>query len=75
MITPYDSYVDLEAGAWTKMRIEVAGTRARLYVNGAAQPCLIVNDLKLGEVRGQIGLWAHVATDAYFSHLKVTETN
>ena len=71
----YESYVDLEAGAWTKMRIEVAGTKARLYVNAAEQPCLIVNDLKLGDVRGQIGLWADIATDAYFSNLKVTQTN
>jgi hypothetical protein len=70
----YESYVDLDPGAWTKMRIEVAGTKARLYVNGAAQPCLIVNDLKLGEARGQIGLWAFIATDAYFSNLKVTGT-
>jgi hypothetical protein len=69
----YESYVDLEAGAWTKMRIEVAGTKARLYVNGAEQPCLIVNGLKLGDVRGQIGLWAYIATDAYFSNLKVTQ--
>ncbi|HWY45171.1 MAG TPA: hypothetical protein VNX66_16855 [Candidatus Sulfotelmatobacter sp.] len=71
----YESYVDLEAGAWTKMKIEVAGTKARLYVNGAEQPCLIVNDLKLGDVRGQIGLWAYIATDAYFSNLKITQKN
>jgi hypothetical protein len=71
----YESYVDLEAGAWTKMKIEVAGAKARLYVNGAPHPCLIVDDLKLGDVRGQIGLWAYVATDAYFSNLKVTRTN
>ncbi len=71
----YESYVDLEAGAWTKVKIQVAWTKARLYVNGATQPCLIVNDLKLGEARGQIGLWAYVATDAYFSNLKVTQTN
>jgi hypothetical protein len=71
----YESYVDLEAGAWTKMRIEIAGTKARLYVNGAGQPCLIVNDLKLGDVRGQIGLWAYIATNAYFSNLKVIQTN
>jgi hypothetical protein len=71
----YESYVDLEAGAWTRMKIEVVGTKARLYVNGAEQPCLIVNDLKLGEVRGQIGLWAFIATDAYFSDLRVTQTN
>jgi len=71
----YESYVDLEPGAWTKMKIEVAGTKARLYVNGAEQPCLIVNDLKLGDVRGQIGLWAFIATDAYFSNLKITRAH
>ena len=71
----YEAYVDLDAGAWTKMRIEIAETKARLYVNGAEQPCLIVNDLKLGDVRGKIGLWAYIATDAYFSNLKVTQTN
>lgn len=67
----YESYADLEAGAWTKMKIEVAGTKAKLYVNGAEQPCLIVNDLRLGNSRGQVGLWAFVATDAYFSNLKI----
>jgi hypothetical protein len=71
----YESYVDLDPGAWTKMKIEVEGAKARLYVNGAEQPCLIVNDLKLGDVRGQMGLWAYIATDAYFSNLKVTQTN
>jgi hypothetical protein len=67
----YESYADLEAGAWTGMKIVVSGTKARLYVNGADQPCLIVNDLKLGEHHGQIALWAHVATEAYFSNLTV----
>ena len=67
----YESYADLETGAWTRMKIEVAGTKAKLYVNGAEQPCLIVNDLRLGDSRGQVGLWAFVATDAYFSNLKI----
>ncbi len=67
----YESYVDLEAGAWTKIKIVVSGTKARLYINGAAEPCLIVNDLKLGESRGQIALWTTVETDAYFSNLTV----
>jgi hypothetical protein len=67
----YESYVDLEAGVWTRMKIVVSGTKAQLYVNGADQPCLIVNDLKRGETHGQIALWAHVATDAYFSNLAV----
>lgn len=68
----YESYADMEAGAWTTMRIEVAGTTARLYVNGASQPCLIVHDLKHGDQAGRIALWAHVETDAYFGPMSVT---
>jgi len=67
----YESYVDLESGAWTKLRIEVAGTKARLYVNGATQPALVVNDLRHGESRGRIALWTRVSSDAYFSNLRV----
>jgi hypothetical protein len=67
----YESYADMEAGAWTRMKIEVDGTRARLYVNGASQPCLIVNDIKHGERPGKIALWAHVETDAYFGEMRV----
>jgi len=65
----YESYVDLEPGVWTAMRIVVSGTRAELYVNGAKQPCLIVTDLKLGNTRGRLALWAHSSTDAYFSRV------
>ena len=67
----YESYVDLEAGAWTHMKIVVSGERAVLYVNGSNQPCLIVNDLKLGETRGQVGFWGEWSTDAYFSNLAI----
>lgn len=68
----YESYVDMEAGAWTKLKIVVSGTKAQLYVNGADQPCLIVNDLKLGETHGQVAIWAHSSTDGYVSNLKIT---
>jgi hypothetical protein len=67
----YESYVDLEPGAWTRIKIVVAGTKARLFVNGADQPCLIVNDLKLGETHGQVALWTGSNTEAYFSNLMV----
>ena len=69
----YESYVDLESGEWTKMRIVVAGTTARLYVNSATQPCLVVNDLKRGVSSGQIALWAHVETDAFFGGVTVRQ--
>jgi hypothetical protein len=67
----YESYVDLEAGAWTRIKIVVSGAKARLYVNGASQPCLIVNDLKLGETHGQVALWTGSDTEAYFSNLTI----
>jgi hypothetical protein len=68
----YESYCDLEPGAWTKVKIEVSGIAAKLFVNGAAQPCLIVNDLKMGRTKGDIALWIGPETDGYFSNLKVT---
>jgi hypothetical protein len=69
----YESYVDLVPGEWTKVRIEVSGAQAKLFVHGSDQPCLIVNDLKHGpETKGGIGLWVGVGTEAYFSNLTVT---
>lgn len=69
----YESYVDLQPGVWTKIRIEVSGERAQLFVNDADQPVLIVNDLKHGpEQSGAIGLWIGSGTEAYFANLKVT---
>jgi hypothetical protein len=68
----YESYADLEPGVWTKYRITVEGTKARLYVNGAAQPCLIVDDLKLGDSTGPVALWIGPGTEGYFSGLKIT---
>ena len=67
----YESYADLEAGAWTHLRIEVSGTTARLYVNGATQPSLVVNDLKNGATRGKIALWTRISSDAYFANLRI----
>jgi hypothetical protein len=68
----YESYVDLESGAWTRLKIEATGATARLYVNGASQPSLVVTDLKNGVSAGKIALWARISTEAYFSALRVT---
>jgi hypothetical protein len=68
----YESYVDLEPGVWTRYKLEVDGRRARLYVHGAEQPCLIVNDLKLEPRAGGVALWVGPGTEGYFSNLKIT---
>ena len=68
----YESYVDLVPGQWTQVKIQVVGSRARLYVNRAEQPVLVVNDLKQPAVKGAVALWVGPGTVAHFSDLKVT---
>ena len=69
----YESYVDLVPGEWTKVKIEVRGDKGRLYVGGAPQPALVVNDLKLGQSQGAIALWVGPGTVAHFADLRVSK--
>jgi hypothetical protein len=69
----YEAYVDLEPDVWTRIRIEVAGDSARLFVHGQSQPTLIVNDLKTGaQARGAVALWINPGTVAHFRNVRVT---
>jgi hypothetical protein len=71
----YESYVDLEPGVWTKIRIEVRGERTRLFVHAQPQPTLIVNDLKSGvHGNGGVALFVDIGTVAHFRNLTVTPT-
>lgn len=69
----YETAADIAPDRWVKMRIEVRGATARLYLDGRKNPVLIVNDLKYGaEKSGQIGLWIETATIAHFRNMKIT---
>lgn len=68
----YESYTDLVPGRWTHMKIEVRGKQAKLFVDRAEQPCLIVNDLKRGISSGRFGLWVGPGSIAHFSNVTVT---
>jgi hypothetical protein len=68
----YESWVDMETGEWTHMRIVIHGTNASLYVNHALNPCLIVHDLKLGDSEGSVGLWMGQDTEGYFRNLRIS---
>jgi hypothetical protein len=68
----YESYVDLMPGVWTRVRIEVRGDRARLYVHGQEQPTLVVNDVKSGaQGKGSVALMIDQGTVAHFRNLSV----
>jgi len=67
----YESYVDLVPGEWTKIKIEVSGVKARLFVNDSPQPVLIVSDLKHGDSEGAVALWIGLGTEGYFANLRL----
>jgi hypothetical protein len=67
----YESYVDLQPGQWTRLKLEVEGRQARLYLHGAEQPCLIVDDLKMEPDKGGVALWVGPETEGYFCNLKI----
>ena len=69
----YETYVDLEPGRWTHVRIAVEGPKARLYVDRAEQPTMIVSDLKHGaRAKGAVALWIGPGTLAHFGDVRVT---
>lgn len=68
----YESYADMGLDEWIKMKIEVKGSQAKLFLNDQKQPCLVVNDLKLGpDASGALGLFVDVGTEGYFRDLKI----
>lgn len=68
----YEAYVDLLPDTWTRIRIEVSGERARLYVHDQKQPTLIVNDVKSGaHAKGGVALWIEAGTVAHFRNLTI----
>ena len=70
----YEAYVDLVTGEWTKLRIEVRGDRARMFVHDQSQPTLVVNDLKHGpDLGGSIGLYIDNGTEGFFKNLKIVK--
>ncbi|MEZ5402446.1 MAG: hypothetical protein R2729_22415 [Bryobacteraceae bacterium] len=68
----YESYVDIQPAEWIHVKITVDGDKTRLYVNGAGQPTLIVNDVKSGASgKGAVALWFEGSTIAHYANLKV----
>lgn len=68
----YEAYVDLLPNQWTKIKIEVNGAQARLYVHDQAQPTLVVNDVKTGaNGAGGVALWIGSGTIGHFRNVRV----
>ncbi len=68
----YETYAELQPEMWTKVKIEVKGRTAKLYLNGAANPSLVVDGLKGQDLRGGVALWGYQGEEAYFSNVRIT---
>lgn len=70
----YETYAELPLETWTKVKIEVAGRSAKLYLNGSENPTLVVDGLKGQDLRGGVALWSYAGEEAYFSNVRVTKS-
>jgi len=70
----YESYADQQPEEWTHVKIDVHGRQARLYLNGSANPSLVVDGLKGEDLEGAIALWSYAREEAYFSNLRIENT-
>ncbi len=58
---------------WFHVRIVLANAKVRVFVDGAATPCLEVDDL--GEAKsGGVALWAGNGSDGSYANLTITPT-
>jgi hypothetical protein len=59
-------------GAWTKIKVDVRGDQALLYIHDNEQPTLIVKDVKSGvDGHGGVALWLEPGTVAHIRNLTV----
>jgi hypothetical protein len=68
----YESHAELAMEAWTKVKIEVAGRAAKLFLNGSDKPSLVIDGLKGEDLRGAVGLWGFTNEEAYFANVRIT---
>ena len=68
----YESYADLKTESWIRMKIEVSGRDAKLYLNGSGEASLVVHGLRGEDLRGSVALWGYQGEEAYFSNVRIT---
>jgi sugar lactone lactonase YvrE len=57
---------------WVRVRLEVGGEQARVYIDGAPEPALLVPHLRHGQSAGWIGLMGPNDGTAYYADFRCT---
>ncbi|MFZ5516940.1 MAG: SMP-30/gluconolactonase/LRE family protein [Candidatus Zhuqueibacterota bacterium] len=63
---------NIPVNQWLHVKIDVKGSQARVFLNGASEPALVIHDLKHGVATGKLGLSGPRDGSAYFSNFCVT---
>lgn len=56
----FNTLAELPRNKWTHIKIEIRGTEMKLFVNGSAEPALIVPRLRCDTSKGAVAFWARV---------------
>lgn len=59
---------EIPTGEWVRLKLEVSGDRARVFLGDSQEPTLEIHELKHGITSGGIGLLGPTDRTAYFSN-------
>jgi hypothetical protein len=59
---------EVPEGEWVRLRLEVGGEQARLYLGESNEPALVIDHLRHGVSTGSVGVMGPVDGTAYFSN-------
>lgn len=68
----YEGSAPVALNEWIKMRIEVNGERAEMFINDMKYSSFVVNKMLGNHTVGGVGLYVDIGTIGYFRDLKVT---
>lgn len=64
----FTAAADIPRNQWLHLKMEISGSQARVYLDNAPQPALVIHELKHGISKGSIGLRAPRNKTAYFAN-------
>lgn len=67
----FTAAAELPHNRWVHVALEFVGDEARVYIDNASEPALVIPDLKGTTNRGAVGIWGRNV--AHFANFKVTE--
>ncbi|HEX6624460.1 MAG TPA: hypothetical protein VF064_12165 [Pyrinomonadaceae bacterium] len=67
----FTAAAEIPRDRWLHVRIEINGLAGRVYLDNAAEPVLVIEDLKRGHGKGSVGLWGS-AMGGHFADFKFT---